>query len=114
MCGWTEVTIQSDHKPLESIFEKLLNTATMHLQHILVRLQRYNLRVVYTKVMEMFLADTLSRAYLSKNLIDIMHSLEAIDATLGLPVNVDCLQQIRHAMTEDPNLCLLSNVIKAS
>ena len=58
--GRTEVTIQSDHKPLECIFKKPLSTALMRLQRMLLRLQKYNLRVVYTKGTEMFLADTLS------------------------------------------------------
>ena len=85
----------------------------MHLQRILLRLQRYNLRVVYTKGTEIFLADTLSRAYLIENLGDFVHSLEAIDATLGLSVSPKCLQQIRHVTAEDPGLSLLSDVIKA-
>ena len=89
-----EVTIQSDHKPLESIFKKPLNAASTRLQRMLLRLQRYNLRVVYTKGTEMFLADTLSRVYLIANPGDFVHSLEAIDATSGLPVSADCLQQI--------------------
>ena len=111
--GRTEVTIQSDHKPLECIFKKPLNTAPMRLQHMLLRLQRYNLRAVYTKGTEMFLADTLSQAYLPVNMCDLRPSLEEIDATLGLPVSADRLQQIQHATLEDPVLPLLSDVIKA-
>ena len=111
--GRTEVTIQSDYKPLECIFKTPLNTAPMGLQRMLLTLQRYNLRVVYTKGTEMFLADTLSRAYLPVNMCDLRPSLEEIDATLGLPVSADRLQQIQHATLEDPVLPLLSDVIKA-
>ena len=107
-----EVTIQLDHNPLESIFKKPLNTAPMHLQCMLLRLQRYNLRVVYKKLTEMFHVDTLSRAYQTENLVNFVHSLEAIDATLGLPVSANCLQQIQHATAEDPGVSLLSDVIK--
>ena len=106
MYGRTEVTIQSDHRPLESIFKKPLNTAPMCLQRILLRLQSYNLRVVCTKGTEMFLADILSRAYLIENPGDFVHSLKAIDATSGLPVSANHLQQIRQATAEDPVLSL--------
>ena len=85
----------------------------MHLQRMLLKLQRYNLRVLYTKGTEMFVANALSRAYLIENPGDFVHSLEAIDATLGLPVCTNHLQQIRHATAEDQGLSLLSDVIKA-
>ena len=61
----------------------------------------------------MFLADTLSRAYLPVNMCDLRPSLEEIDATLGLLVSADRLQQIEHAILEDPVLPLLGDVIKA-
>ena len=60
----------------------------------------------------MFHVDTLSRAYQTENLGDFVHSLEAIDATLGLPVSANRLQQIQHATAEDPGVSLLSDVIK--
>ena len=75
-------------------------------KHMLLRLQRYNLRVIYTKT------DTLSRAYLPLNMCDLKPSLEEIDATLGLLVSADRLQQIQHATLENPALPLLSDVIK--
>ena len=56
--GREEVTIQTDHKPLECIFKKPLNTAPMRLQRMLLRLQIYNLNVRYHKGTEMYLADT--------------------------------------------------------
>ena len=61
----------------------------------------------------MFLADTLGRAYLPVNMCDLRPSLEKIDATLGLSVSADRLQQIEHAILEAPVLPLLSDVIKA-
>ena len=58
------VHIETDHKPLESIMQKPLNSAPKRLQRMLLRLQRYNLRVRYKKGEKMYVADTLSRAYL--------------------------------------------------
>ena len=56
------ITVQSDHKPLETIFKKPLLSAPKRLQRMLLRLQKYNLNVTYTRGKDLFIADTLSRA----------------------------------------------------
>ncbi|KAL5020892.1 hypothetical protein ScPMuIL_000047 [Solemya velum] len=58
------IHVQSDHKPLQSIFNKPLLSAPKRLQRMLLRLQRYRLEVKYKKGTEMYIADMLSRAYL--------------------------------------------------
>ena len=50
----------TDLKPLESFMLKQLNRAPKWLQKMLLKLQKYNLKVKYMKVDQMFLADTLS------------------------------------------------------
>ena len=62
--GRNLVTLESDHKPLETIFKKLLCEAPKRLQKMMMRLQRYNLYVTFKQRKDMFIADTLSRAYL--------------------------------------------------
>ena len=54
----------SDHKPLESILKKPLHLAPKRLQGMIIRVQKYDLEVRYEKGSKMFLADTLSRAFL--------------------------------------------------
>ena len=56
------ITVQSDHKPLETIFKKPLLSAPKRLQRMLLRLQKYNLNVTYTRGKDLFIVDTLSRA----------------------------------------------------
>ena len=58
------ITVQTDHKRLESIFKKSLLSAPKRLQRMLLQLQRYSLNIVYKPGKELFLADTLSRAFL--------------------------------------------------
>ena len=58
-----QVKVQTDHKPLESIFKKSFISAPKRLQRMLLRLQKFDLDVTYKKGTEMVLADTLSRAY---------------------------------------------------
>ena len=62
--GRDEVTVETEHKPLVSIVLKPLNLAPQRLQRMLLRLQKYNLVLKYKKGKDMFLADTLSRAFL--------------------------------------------------
>ena len=60
-----EVSIQSDHRPLESILKKPLANTPPRLQRMLLRLQKYDIDLIYKPGKEMLLADTLSRVYLS-------------------------------------------------
>ena len=57
--------VQSDHKPLESIMLKALHKESPRLQRMLLKLQKYDLEVHYMKGKDLFVADTLSRAYLT-------------------------------------------------
>jgi len=59
------VKVQSDHKPLESIMLKPLHKVSPRLQRMLLKLQKYDLQLHYTKGRELYVADTLSRAYLN-------------------------------------------------
>ena len=61
-----KVIVESDHKPLESILKKSLLSAPKRLQRMMLRLQKFELEVVYKKGPLMFMADTLSRATLEQ------------------------------------------------
>lgn len=59
-----EIEVESDRKPLESIFKSSLHQAPMRLQSMLLRLQKYSLRVTYKPGKQLHIADALSCAYL--------------------------------------------------
>ncbi|XP_075157939.1 uncharacterized protein LOC142231205 [Haematobia irritans] len=61
-----KLTIETDHKPLETIFKKPLYSAPQRLQSILLYVMPYSPHVVYRKGSEIKLADTLSRDCLNK------------------------------------------------
>ena len=63
--GKSNITVHTDHKPLEVIFKKPLNKAPARLQRMMMKLQRYQFTVVYKKGCTLVLADTLSRANMS-------------------------------------------------
>ncbi|KAL9979645.1 hypothetical protein ACROYT_G017335 [Oculina patagonica] len=63
------VTIETDHKPLESIIKKPLHASPLRLQRMLVQLQRYpEINLVYKRGVSLHLADALSRAHLEEQL----------------------------------------------
>ena len=99
--GRDVVHVDSDHKPLETIMLKPLHAAPQRL----LRLQKYNLELRYKKGCDMFLADTLSRAYLPEvNASELTQELEGIDHKFLLPVSEARWQQIEHASADDPVL----------
>lgn len=110
--GRHQVTVETDHKPLEPIFSKPLASAPQRLQRMLMRLQKYNLQVKYKKGKEMLLANTLSRAYLPEvNASQFTRELEEMDHRAGLSVTKDRWQQLRHAAADDPVQKMLRGVI---
>lgn len=101
--GRDVVHVETDHKPLEEIFKKSLCDAPARLQRMLLRLQRYNLEVKYKKGPLMFIADTLSRAYLRETVpSEEVKSLELVDHTENLRVTPSRLARIEQESAQDP------------
>ena len=67
LAGREKNTVESDHKPLQSIFQKSILSAPCRLQRMMLRLQRFNLDVKYKPGAQMYVADHLSRASLADN-----------------------------------------------
>ena len=103
-----QVNIETDHQPLVSIITKPLNKAPDRLQRMLLRLQKYSLRLKYKKGPEMYLADTLSRAYLPEvNVCESIQKLEEVDHTSTLAIPADRIERLKQASSEDPVLDVL-------
>lgn len=64
--GHPNITVHTDHQPLETIFKKPLNAAPRRLQKMRMKLQRYTFSVHYKPGSLLYLADTLSRASLQR------------------------------------------------
>ena len=99
--------VKSDHKPLEMISLKNLIAAPPRLQRMLLRLQEYDLSIIYRPGKEMTLADGFSRLPNKKTKEEI-----------NLNVRVDFVQfstekltQIHQATKADPILCELRETI---
>ena len=97
------VHVETDHKPLEEIFKKSLCDAPARLERMLLRLQRYNLEVRYKRGPLMYIADTLSRAYLKETLpSEEVKSLELVDHIENLRVSPSRLALIEKESARDP------------
>ncbi|GAB1608626.1 hypothetical protein Ahia01_001147000 [Argonauta hians] len=82
------ISVQSDHKPLESIFKKPLSSVPRRLQGMMLRLQGYELTVNYTRGKDLVLADTLSRAFL-QTIPSNQEEFEMINMVSLLPIRPD-------------------------
>lgn len=65
-CYGKRFIVETDHKPLISIFKKKLNECPARLQRMLLTLQRYDIDLRYKPGKELIIADTLSRANLKE------------------------------------------------
>ena len=110
--GRDETNVQTDRKPLESIFMKPLNATPKRLQRMLLRLQKYQLTVKYHKGESLKLADTLSRAFLPKvNVTDFTRELASIDHRATLPVSETRWIQINDELAKDTIMSQLRTTI---
>ena len=102
-----EITVETDHKPLEVILKKPLLAAPKRLQRMMMQLQKYNLRVVYKQGSEMYIVDTLSRAYLSApNQVseeeqEFIKAVENVKMTKHLSISPERLQEIQEKTRDD-------------
>jgi len=62
-CYGRHVVVETDHRPLLAIYKKALAASPKRLQRMWLRLQRYDLELVFRPSGEMIMADTLSRAF---------------------------------------------------
>ena len=112
-----KVTIETDHKPLQSIFKKSLLSAPCRLQRMLLRLQRYNLEVIYKPGSQMYIADHLSRASLpdvspeDDEFQVFAVEVEEINPFDAITISNERLPQLQRATEQDPVMQTLKTTI---
>ena len=110
------VKVQTDHKPLESIFKKSLISAPKRLQRMLLRLQKFDLEVTCKKDTEIVLADTLSRAYKvpqqGESAAEATRDETEKDVTQYIPMSEETQTRMQRATEEDKALRDLKTVIR--
>ena len=112
-----KITIETDHKPLETIFKKSLQSSPRRLQKMLLCLQKYDIHIVYKRGTELYLADTLSRAFLQDTGENrsVEQGIESICMLEYLSVSEETRNQFKEVMKSDPTmLSLLETVVRPS
>ncbi|XP_047037821.1 uncharacterized protein K02A2.6-like isoform X1 [Helicoverpa zea] len=112
-----KVHVESDHKPLETLFKKPLHKVPARLQRMMLSVQGYNLEVVYKPGKHLYIADTLSRScpptienkftQLRQNIV--CHVKLQRDC---LPISSKQLIKIQKATEMDPTLKQIKNYLK--
>lgn len=122
--GRPDIRVETDHKPLQTIFKKPIGSSPKRLQRMLLYLQKFQLDVIYKKGKEMFIADTLSRAYLKTNsgteLEEVMSVVEAkickdienVQFVNSIPNSKQRMEEIKKGTEEDTTLQKVIEYVK--
>ena len=108
------VTVETDHKPLVSIWHKTIATVSPRPQRLLLRLAQYDLDIVYLKGKKNAIADALSRVSPKREEECNSQELEVIPVhyiTSTVPANSDRLQEYRVATQNGRVLSLLMHEV---
>ena len=106
-----KVHIQSNHKPLEMIVTKPINMAPLQLQRMMIKLQSYDVHIMYCIGKEMYLADTLSRAIVDppEDQMDADALVYSMKGPTFAPM--DKVELIQSETGKDPELSALAAII---
>ncbi|KAL1460265.1 hypothetical protein WDU94_012186 [Cyamophila willieti] len=108
-CFGQSILVETDHKPLITLFKKSLADIPNRLQRLMMKLQMYDLNVIYKSGKEMYVSDTLSRAPLKETCSEFDDSLKqelAIHATMfmrSLNATDQKLSEIAEMTSKDNN-----------
>ncbi|KAL9971554.1 hypothetical protein ACROYT_G017729, partial [Oculina patagonica] len=108
-----KVVIETDHKPLESIWKKSISSASPRLQRLLLKMSKYNVEIRYIQEKNNVIADALSRIShmeppVADNEVPVVE-MDTISRTL--PASPAKLDEIRECTDQDVVLSHLKDVV---
>uniref|UniRef100_A0A8C5HEF5 Gypsy retrotransposon integrase-like protein 1 n=1 Tax=Gouania willdenowi TaxID=441366 RepID=A0A8C5HEF5_GOUWI len=105
------IMVETDHQPLVTILKKSIHTAPARLQRMMLRLQSYDITLVYKKGKLMYVADTLSRAPTTNIPVSTAEndSFEVMSVSV---ISTARLEELRKHTGEDAMLKKLTTVIQ--
>ena len=100
-------TIINDHKPLKSIFNRLIISCPPRIQKFFLSLQKYDFELQYSPAKDMLVSDTLHRSHLSCSQPEftkhsVIHHVHSVLS--NLPISETCLKQFQLETKNDPIL----------
>jgi len=115
--GSQSVQVETDHKPLISIFKKSIESCPARLQRMMIRLQKYKFELVYKRGKELFIADALSRSYGETSDLNLPNlETEEIEAQIHAVINYSNVSEgqlvkLRNETKNDVELSTLKKYI---
>lgn len=104
-CDRFNFTVESDHKPLESLMKRDIDDVAMRLQRMMIKLLRYaKMQVVFKPGKEMYIADCLSRAQVDEIEEDTEITTAVHSVIKRACVSEDNLLLYRELLAKDENL----------
>lgn len=111
------VVVYSDHKPLMTIMKKCINDVPARLQRMLLRLFKYDLKVIYKPGSQMYISDALSRSYPKDVPEDpvsedyMVHEVMVCSLSSQLCLSDSRKNEIIQMTRTDPSLQLLKSIL---
>ena len=104
-----KITVHTDRKPLQAIFQKPVSLAPPRLQGMLLNLSKYDTQVKYVGSKSVLLADTLSRLVQPETAKEI----PGLDINIAqvLKVEPTCLESLQEETKADHTLASLTDLI---
>ena len=103
--GRRDVTVETDHKPLETLYKKPLCAAPPRIQRMMLKTQLYTFVCVWKKGKDLTVADALSRGPHSHEIVDeeefVIHTVE------NLPISDIRLAELKQATDNDVTMQML-------
>ena len=105
------IHVETDHRPLESIFKKPLSQMSPRIQRIMLKVQKYNLKVQYKSGRELYIADMLSRACISKDETPICDENNSMFSIENLLCSQSKLSELKEETHKDMELNILKDTV---
>jgi hypothetical protein len=99
-----KVHVLTDHKPLEAIFKKDLQSAPPRLQRLIYRSERYDFTVEYRKGIKQLISDILSRQGHHIHRDPPFRGLNYKISQVNVDVDTSTLEDIRRETSQDPRM----------
>ena len=105
------VTVETGHKPLESLFKKPLSLVPPRIQRMMLKVQKYGFEVIYKPGKDMYITDTLSRKLLKT--VEPQENLQEYTVFVidKFPVSQEIMSRIRHESENDTVLIRPKEII---
>ena len=99
-------TVESDHKPLESIFKKSIIDTPPRIQRFAMTLQKYDFTIRYKPGKSMVISDALSRLYLPESSENIIPELDIHEMHINayLPLSSQKYESLKKETANDSEL----------